>query len=258
MELDRTERRLIGALLEKRWTTPDQYPLTLNALVAACNQKSNRDPVMSVTDFEVDGCLRGLRTRGLVMVHERDGGRVQRFAERVENESNLSRPELAILAELMLRGPQAHGELYRRCKRMSHFANEGEVMGLLRELARGHWVRVLPKRPRERYQRWEHLLAPDGESAADTPIEEDAPLQPGTPVEQDPGFDEPTTRFDPNSPPMPPSEAMTVSGIYDAVGSDGEPEGASDAAAVITALTERLAELEERVAELERLATEPE
>ena len=77
MELDRTEARVLGALIEKRWTTPDQYPLSMNALVAACNQKSNRDPVTDLQEFEIAGCLLALRPRGLAVVHEQHGGRVQ-------------------------------------------------------------------------------------------------------------------------------------------------------------------------------------
>lgn len=165
MELDQTERRILGALIEKQWTTPDQYPLTLNGLVSACNQKSNRDPVLTIEDFEIEGCLRGLRTKGLVMVHERDGGRVQRFSERLGHELDVSKPELSIIAELLLRGPQTAPELYRRCARMASYESSGDVSGLLRELASRHLVHLLPKGAGQRHARWEHRLAPEGEPA---------------------------------------------------------------------------------------------
>ncbi len=243
MELDRTERRIIAALLEKRWTTPEQYPLTLNALVSACNQKSNRDPVMSLTDFEIEGCIRGLRISGLIVVHERDGGRVQRYAEKFERESNLSRQEMAILAELMLRGSQTEGELYRRCKRMAHYANEGEIGGLLRELARGHWVRILPKRPRERHQRWEQVLGPEGE-APTTRIEEAPARVDGdtVAVTQTSGAVTATDPIGVEPPTAAAPEALQT------------PAG--PAVSDLQALSRRLAALELRMAELERQARE--
>src|SRR6185436_8212437 len=102
------------SLIEKRWTTPEQYPLTLNALVLACNQKSNRDPEMQIQEFIVEGCLYQLRLSELVMVVERDVGRVVRYAERLSEKLDLSRQQQAIVAELMLRGPQTASELLRR------------------------------------------------------------------------------------------------------------------------------------------------
>src|SRR5262245_12592218 len=106
MEIDKTSRRILGALVEKRWTTPEQYPLTLNALVAACNQKSNRDPELQLEEFLVEGCLYQLRLAELVMVVERESGRTVRYAERFSEKLDLSRQQQALLAELMLRGPQ--------------------------------------------------------------------------------------------------------------------------------------------------------
>ncbi len=161
MELDRTEARVLGALVEKRWTVPDQYPLSLNALLAACNQKSNRNPLLHLAEFEVSGCLLGLRQRGLVVVHEQFGGRVPRHAEKLMDELRLSRQEMAILAELLLRGPQTPGELLRRCARMAHFENEGRVEALLRDLADGHFVRLQPKAGGQRHARWQQILYED-------------------------------------------------------------------------------------------------
>src|SRR5438552_3293745 len=106
MEIDKTSRRMLGSLIEKKWTTPEQYPLTLNALVLACNQKSNRDPEMQLAEFIVEGCLYQLRLEGLVSVVERDTGRAVRYAERMSEKHDLSRQQEAVVAELMLRGPQ--------------------------------------------------------------------------------------------------------------------------------------------------------
>jgi uncharacterized protein YceH (UPF0502 family) len=168
MQIDKTSRRILGALIEKRWTTPEQYPLTLNALVAACNQKSNRDPEMQLEEFIVEGTLYQLRVEGLLTVVERDSGRAVRYAERLEEKLDLSRQQQAIVAELMLRGPQTAGELLRRCERMAHFENEGEVEGLLRAMAEHQWTKLLPRETGQRHARWTHLFAPAGE-AGDAP-----------------------------------------------------------------------------------------
>jgi uncharacterized protein YceH (UPF0502 family) len=167
MELDRTEARILGALIEKRWTTPDAYPLSLNALTSACNQKSNRDPTLQLAEFEITGCLMGLRQKGLVMIHEREGGRVRRYGERLMDELHHSRQEIAILAELLLRGAQTAGELYRRCGRMAPMGSQSDVDQLLRDLAGGHFVRLRPKAPGQRYARWEQLLCTDRRGAGD-------------------------------------------------------------------------------------------
>jgi len=178
MEIDKTARRIVGSLIEKRWTTPEQYPLTLNALVAACNQKSNRDPEMQLEEFIVEGCLYQMRIEGLVTVVERDTGRAVRYAERLEEKLDLSRQQEAVLAELMLRGPQTAGELLRRCERMAHFENEGEVEGLLRAMAEHQWAKLLPRETGQRHARWTHLFAPASEvesaPAATTPSVEGA------------------------------------------------------------------------------------
>jgi len=175
MQLDRTEARVLGALVEKRWTVPDQYPLSLNALVAACNQKSNRDPVMHLEEFEISGCLLGLRQRGLVLVHEQYGGRVPRYAEKLTDELRVSKEEMALLTELLLRGPQTAGELFRRCARMAHHTSQEQVEAMLRDLAGGHFVRLLPRESGQRHARWAQRLCADREGPADDePAEESA------------------------------------------------------------------------------------
>jgi uncharacterized protein YceH (UPF0502 family) len=165
MEIDKTARRVLGSLIEKQWTTPEQYPLTQNALVLACNQKSNRDPEMQLEEFIVAGCLQQLRFDGLVSVVERDVGRTLRYAERLSEKLDLSRQDQAILAELMLRGPQTATELHRRCSRMADFKSPEEIEGILDGMAAKHWTKLLPREPREKYPRWTHLFAPANEIA---------------------------------------------------------------------------------------------
>ena len=174
MEIDRTSRRMIGSLIEKRWTTPEQYPLTLNALVLACNQKSNRDPEMQLEEFIVEGCLYQLRLEGLVTIVERDVGRPTRYGERMSEKLDLSRQDQAIVAELMLRGPQSSAELYRRCLRMADFKSAEEVEGILQGMAAKRWTLLLPKEPRQRDQRWKHLFAPASEMAEEPTLAEDS------------------------------------------------------------------------------------
>jgi len=165
MQLDRTERRILGSLIEKRWSTPDQYPLSLNALVAACNQKSNRDPVLELEDFEISGCLMGLREKGLVLIRERDGGRVERYAERLSEELAVEPLAGAVLAELMLRGPQTAPELSRRVKRMVPVGGLGPLEECLAELARTRLVMLQGRQPGQRHARWNHLLGNDARDA---------------------------------------------------------------------------------------------
>ena len=169
MQLDRTIRRILGSLVEKRLSTPDQYPLTMNALVLACNQRSNRDPFTDLNDFEVQGCVLGLRQKELLTLVERDGGRTVRYQERLCETLNLGDEEAAVLAELMLRGPQTEQELARRCPRMTpSVATPEAVLDVLGKLAGRALVERLPKESGRRHLRWAHRLAPPGEAPEHT------------------------------------------------------------------------------------------
>ena len=177
LALDRLELRILGVLVEKEKTVPEAYPLTLNALVAGCNQKSNRDPQMSVEPYEAEGALRSLMDRGFVVHMEKAGGRAVRYEHRCQEQLGANDAELALLTELMNRGPQAPGELKTRASRMHPFAGPAEVEATLRELAARPvpYVRQLERRPRERYARWEHLLgresaAPNADPDAEQPV----------------------------------------------------------------------------------------
>lgn len=162
------EARVLGCLMEKERTTPDQYPLTLNGLVTACNQKSARDPVMKLTPGEVGHCVGQLRDRGLV--HAGFTGRSERFDHKLTGHFMLDRQQQALLSVLMLRGPQTTGELRTHCARLAEFASLATVQTSLDQLAHHNppLVRELPRQPGMREQRFVHLLCgePSAESIA--------------------------------------------------------------------------------------------
>jgi hypothetical protein len=154
------ETRVLGVLAEKQHTVPDAYPLTLNALVSGCNQKTSRDPVMEATDAEVQLAVDSLKAYSLVI--ETSGGRVARFAQNIERVLQVPSPSAALLATLMLRGPQTAGELRIGCERLYRFADISAVQGFLEELAAqpvAALVAELPRLPGARENRWAHLLS---------------------------------------------------------------------------------------------------
>lgn len=166
MHLDRTTRRILGSLIEKRFSTPDQYPLTMNALVLACNQRSNRDPFLDLEEFEVQGCVLGLRQNEFLTVVERDYGRSLRYKERLCEALALGDEDAAVLAELLLRGPQTEQELARRCPRMvPSVATPEAALAVLRNLAARGLTEHLPREPGQRHARWAHRLTPPDEAA---------------------------------------------------------------------------------------------
>jgi hypothetical protein len=156
--LNPVEARLIGCLMEKQRTTPEQYPLTLNSLVSACNQKSARQPVMNLTAGEVGHAVNRLRDRGLI--HVSLSGRTERFDHKLVGTFLLSRQEQALLCVLMLRGPQTLGELRTNTARLAEFADLAQVSDSLRGMAtRDHALIVeLPRSPGKREERYAHLL----------------------------------------------------------------------------------------------------
>lgn len=174
------ETRILGVLYEKQHTVPDTYPLSLNALVAGCNQKTSRNPVMDVTESEVQAALDNLKGPTLVM--ESSGGRVARYSHNLEKVLRLPSQALALLTLLMLRGPQTGGELRINCERLHRFADISAVEAFLEELAQrpdGALVMELPRQPSARENRWTHLLSGTPEleigPAAYAPGEETAP-----------------------------------------------------------------------------------
>ncbi|MGB3968736.1 MAG: DUF480 domain-containing protein [Planctomycetota bacterium] len=167
-KLDRTEQRLVGVLIEKQFTVPDTYPLSENALVDGCNQKNNRDPVTELVAFQVAGALMSLQEKGVVARVD-GGGRVPKFRHKLDEVLQVGKDELAVLAELLLRGPQAPGALKPRVQRMGYHAAPEQIEALLRQL-HGRLpplVELLPLAPRERDRRWRHLLGDGSERAAE-------------------------------------------------------------------------------------------
>jgi uncharacterized protein YceH (UPF0502 family) len=158
--LSDVEVRVLGCLIEKRATTPDQYPLTLNALLAACNQRTNRDPVVAYVDAQVIEAIGSLRDRGLCRLTHSPGQRAVKYAHTAEAVLDADHPALALLAVLMLRGPQTPGELRSRTARYHHFGGPAEMEAALDGLARQDppLVTRLERRPGEKESRWRQLL----------------------------------------------------------------------------------------------------
>lgn len=168
--LSLVETRVLGTLYEKQLTVPDSYPLTLNALVSGCNQKTSRSPVMEAAETEVQAAIDSLKRANLVM--ETSGGRVARYSHNLERVLQVPAQSAALLACLMLRGPQTAGELRINCERLHRFADISAVQGFLDELAArpdGPLVVELPRLPGARENRWAHLLS--GTPKQDAPVE---------------------------------------------------------------------------------------
>jgi uncharacterized protein len=177
------EARVLGVLVEKQHTVPDTYPLSLNALTAGCNQKTSRDPILDASEAEVQAAVDHLRSLSLVV--ESSGGRVMRYAHNVERVLTLPSQSVALLAALMLRGPQTVGELRISTERLHRFADTSAIEGFLDELATrpaGALVVLLPRQPGTREARWAHLLsgtpvaAPLASNAGSMPVDAAIPL----------------------------------------------------------------------------------
>jgi uncharacterized protein YceH (UPF0502 family) len=164
-QLDAVEVRVLGALLEKEIATPEYYPLSLNALVNACNQKSNREPVVAFDDATVEEALGSLRAKGLATRITGDS-RVPKHAQRFTEQFNLGRREAALLCVLMLRGPQTIGELRGRSERLYSFDGLEAVESTLHRLAEMGFTKELPRLAGSREPRHAQLLAGDVELAA--------------------------------------------------------------------------------------------
>lgn len=160
------ETRVLGVLAEKQRTVPDSYPLTLNALVAGCNQKTSRNPILEITDADAQTAIDSLKS--LSLVQETSGGRVFRYAHNVDGVLKIPSQSIILLTVLMLRGPQTAGELRIASDRMHNFADISSVEAFLEEMAArpaGSLVVKLPRLPGARESRWTHLLS--GEPAED-------------------------------------------------------------------------------------------
>ena len=173
--LDPVEARVLGALIEKEATTPEYYPLSLNALVNACNQKSNRDPVVNYDEETVSDALLSLREKKFAVTIT-SGSRVNKYAQRISETLNLGRRELAVVCTLLLRGPQTLGEIKDRSERMYSFSDLAETERVLDKLAEwpdGSLAAKLARQPGQKEARYAHLLS--GEPTLEASSEEAAP-----------------------------------------------------------------------------------
>lgn len=188
-ELTPPEQRVLGCLLEKRWTTPDQYPLSLNALRLACNQSTNRDPVTDYDENTVRDAAQRLCKYGLARLASGHGSRAIKYRHLAEEALGLGRAELAILGVMLLRGPQTPGELKGRSERMAAFGSLDQVERVLEVLSEHGYARRLDRRPGQKEDRFVQLLGGEAAAAADgsRPSPPAAPVREGSssgPLEQ--------------------------------------------------------------------------
>lgn len=175
MELNAVEIRVLGALIEKDISTPDYYPMSLNALVNACNQKTNREPVVAYDEQTAMSALEGLKTKGLVVFVHESGSRVEKYRHRLGEYFNFTRGELAVLAVMMLRGPQTMAEMRERSARLHTFEDSTAVEYTLHRMEQregGALVKLLPRQAGMKEPRWAQLLGGEPEWSA-----EPAPVQ---------------------------------------------------------------------------------
>ncbi len=186
-ELTDVEQRVLGCLIEKRWTTPDQYPLSLNALRLACNQSTNRDPVTAFEEGQVRDAAQRLSKYGLARLASGAGSRATKYRHLAEEGLGLDREQLAILCVLLLRGPQTPGELKTRSDRMAHLPALADVERVLGELADKGYAERMGRRPGQKEDRFRQLLGGTTSEGGGGPIAAggfDEPIAAG-------GFDEP-------------------------------------------------------------------
>jgi len=157
-ELTAPEQRVLGCLIEKRWTTPDQYPLSLNALRLACNQSTNRDPVTAYDETTIREAAQRLSLYGLARLASGHGSRATKYRHLAEDALGLGREELAVLAVMLLRGPQTPGELKARTERMAPLDSLVDVERVLGVLSERGYAHRIGRRPGQKEDRFEHLL----------------------------------------------------------------------------------------------------
>ena len=179
LRLEPTEARVLGVLIEKGLTTPDSYPLSVNAATAGANQKSNRDPVLDLSESEVAHTLETLVLRRYVGRVHPAGSRVEKFRHNAEERLHVGAAQLAVLAELLLRGPQTKGELRTRAGRMHAFDDVAALSDALAPLLEKGFLRRLDPAPGSRAERYEQLLAPGLHGERESPAAPRSPADPG-------------------------------------------------------------------------------
>ena len=260
MEPDAAEIRVLGCLIEKQRTTPDAYPLTLNALRLACNQSTNRDPVVDYDESTIRGALERLGRRRWTTLASWSNRRAMKYRHTLDSALGLSDPELAVLCVLMLRGPQTPGELKQRTERLHAFAGLEEVENTVRGLIERELAAGVPRRPGQREGRYAQLLGGadedvDTDAVAARPASRRAAAGPATPepaarLEQG-AQPEPAARPGPAG-PAPAAATATVPGAATPTPAPtAAPEPAAAEAAAPTAPAASAARLERRVARLE-------
>ena len=230
MDLTSSEQRVLGALLEKQRTTPDQYPLTLNALRLACNQATNREPVVDYDEATLRDALERLGRRRWTRYASAAGSRAPKYRHMIDETLSVTPDEQGVLAVLLLRGPQTVAELRTRSERLHRFADADDVLATLDALLERGLVREIGRRPGQKEERWQHMLGGDDpiDQASLPPFQEAAPG---------------------------PSRAAEDASAADDVGRAGTGSGRIAAAeAEVRALRDEVDALRERVAALERAA----
>jgi len=193
MEPDAVEIRVLGCLIEKQRTTPDVYPLTLNALRLACNQSTNRDPVVEYDENTIRSAIERLVQRKWATLASWSNRRSMKYRHTVDSALGLDDGEISVLAVLMLRGPQTPGELKGRTERLHAFADMGELAGTLGRLIERGLVVRLDRRPGQREERYAHVLSEDGDERAEARAGATAPATPA-PAEPAPVAPAPAAR----------------------------------------------------------------
>jgi len=191
IKLTENEVRVLGSLIEKDITTPEYYPLSLNALLNACNQKSNRDPVMQLNENAVRDALEGLQEHRMAGPARGADSRVTKYEQRLQEVFNFMRPEIAVLCVLLLRGSQTPGELRGRAERLHRFETLDDVQSALQKLMQREppLAKVLPRQPGTKESRYAHLFAGDV-------VEAEAPATGGAVVERNPAGAERIARLE--------------------------------------------------------------
>ena len=168
-DLSPEELRVLGCLLEKQRTTPDTYPLSLNALRAACNQSTNRDPVVRYDETTIRDALDRLRRRGFTRLTSYHGSRTAKYRHLLDEALPITPEEQAVLAVMMLRGPQTPGELLQRTERLFHFPDSAALHAVVERLIERELAARYDRRPGQREERYGHLLGADAEEPATSP-----------------------------------------------------------------------------------------
>jgi uncharacterized protein YceH (UPF0502 family) len=173
MDADAVEIRVLGCLIEKQRTTPDAYPLSLNSLRLACNQATNRDPVVAYEEREIKAALDRMANRGWTRFASGASSRALKYRHLLDEALQLSAPELSVLGVLMLRGAQTVGELKQRSERLHRFESIAEVAQTLEGLARRELVERLERRPGQKEERWRQVLGADSSEEPPQPVAQD-------------------------------------------------------------------------------------